>query len=118
MATPAQQANSRRLYQVWKGNNVKFSPFTLLVSGQLILVPSMIAYKDVASLLLSTLLIVGPAITFCCQIIIKIHEYEKSDKNSDRPMLWLSILMVAFLVIISPANVISDSKFFHLSVAS
>ncbi|RRT82966.1 hypothetical protein B296_00018906, partial [Ensete ventricosum] len=75
-------------------------------------------FYDVASLLLSTLLIVGPAITFCCQIIIKIHEYEKSDKNSDRPMLWLSILMVAFLVTISPANVISDSKFFHLSVAS
>ncbi|KAJ8461156.1 hypothetical protein OPV22_034082 [Ensete ventricosum] len=89
MATPAQQANSRRLYQVWKGNNRFFC------GGRLIFGP------DVASLLLSTLLIVGPAITFCCQIIIKIHEYEKSDKNSDRPMLWLSILMVAFLVIIS-----------------
>ncbi|XP_065049010.1 probable protein S-acyltransferase 4 [Musa acuminata AAA Group] len=89
MATPAQQANPRRLYQVWKGNNRFFC------GGRLIFGP------DVASLLLSTLLIVGPAITFCCQIIIKLHEDEKSDENPDRPMLWLSILMVAFFVTIS-----------------
>ncbi|THU59797.1 hypothetical protein C4D60_Mb07t05830 [Musa balbisiana] len=89
MATPAQQANTRRLYQVWKGNNRFFC------GGRLIFGP------DVASLLLSTLLIVGPAITFCCQIIIKLHEDEKSDESSDRPMLWLLILMVAFFVTIS-----------------
>ncbi|XP_020101349.1 probable protein S-acyltransferase 4 isoform X2 [Ananas comosus] len=55
----------KRLYQVWKGNNRFFC------SGRLIFGP------DVASLLISTLLIVVPTIMFCYQITAKIHNHDK-----------------------------------------
>ncbi|XP_019429448.1 PREDICTED: probable protein S-acyltransferase 1 [Lupinus angustifolius] len=55
---------TRRLYQVWKGNN-KFLCGGRLVFGQ-----------DASSLFLTTLLIGGPAITFCIRMLLKIEEHD------------------------------------------
>ncbi|KAF1883267.1 hypothetical protein Lal_00030372 [Lupinus albus] len=55
---------TRRLYQVWKGNN-KFLLGGRLVFGQ-----------DASSLFLTTLLIGGPAITFCIRMLLKIEEHD------------------------------------------
>ncbi|CAL0322881.1 unnamed protein product [Lupinus luteus] len=55
---------TRRLYQVWKGNN-KFLFGGRLVFGQ-----------DASSLFLTTLLIGGPAITFCVRMLLKIEEHD------------------------------------------
>ncbi|KAJ1264551.1 hypothetical protein BS78_08G009600 [Paspalum vaginatum] len=55
------EAKPRRLYQAWKGNNV------FLCGGRVILGP------DAASLLLTTFLIVTPAIVFCYQIKSRLH---------------------------------------------
>ncbi|CAA0812894.1 Probable protein S-acyltransferase 3 [Striga hermonthica] len=52
----------RRLYQVWKGRN-KF-----LCGGRLIFGP------DAPSVMLSTLLIGGPALTFCFKMLLRISE--------------------------------------------
>ncbi|KAL3632613.1 hypothetical protein CASFOL_025597 [Castilleja foliolosa] len=52
----------RRLYQVWKGRN-KFS-----CGGRLIFGP------DASSVILSTFLIGGPALTFCFKMLIRINE--------------------------------------------
>lgn len=52
----------------------------------------MIFGPDVASLLLSTLLIVGPAIAFCIKIYLKI----KDAKNDDR--LWYPVLIVGLIL--------------------
>ncbi|XP_059668256.1 probable protein S-acyltransferase 1 [Cornus florida] len=54
--------NSKRLYQVWKGRN-KF-----LFGGRLIFGP------DATSLILTTLLIGGPAFTFCIKLLLRIGE--------------------------------------------
>ncbi|KAK1256772.1 putative S-acyltransferase [Acorus gramineus] len=59
----------RRLYKVWKGSN-KF-----ICGGRLIFGP------DVASLFLSALLIAGPAIAFCWQMIEKINNQEENIQN-------------------------------------
>uniref|UniRef100_A0A0D9XWL2 S-acyltransferase n=1 Tax=Leersia perrieri TaxID=77586 RepID=A0A0D9XWL2_9ORYZ len=66
VAEPQQlHAKPRRPYQVWKGNN-KF-----LCGGRLIFGP------DAASLLLSTLLVLGPAIIFCYQMETTIHHSQQ-----------------------------------------
>ncbi|KAK6127143.1 hypothetical protein DH2020_039108 [Rehmannia glutinosa] len=54
----------KRLYQVWKGRN-KF-----LCGGRLVFGP------DGASLLLSTFLIGGPALTFCIRLFLRIGEVD------------------------------------------
>ncbi|XP_008811959.1 probable protein S-acyltransferase 1 [Phoenix dactylifera] len=83
------QPKPKRLYQVWKGSNRFFC------GGRLIFGP------DAASLLLTTLLISGPAITFCYQIIAKICQYEKTKGQDDqRPILGYPILVVTIVILI------------------
>ena len=53
---------TRRLYQVWKGNN-KFLCGGRLVFGQ-----------DASSLFLTSFLIGGPAITFCIRMLLIMEE--------------------------------------------
>ncbi|CAL9069462.1 probable protein S-acyltransferase 4 isoform X1 [Musa acuminata AAA Group] len=92
MATPPQQSKPLRLYQAWKGNNRFFC------GGRFIFGP------DVSSLFLSTFLIAGPSITFCCQIIIKILKYEKLDMSEHvvhHPILGLPVLIVTLVITIS-----------------
>ncbi|WOL17115.1 putative protein S-acyltransferase 4 [Canna indica] len=88
MATPAQQTEPKRLrlYQAWKGNNRFFC------GGRLIFGP------DAASLSLSTILIAGPAMTFCFQIIKKICTH---DDSVDHPILGLPVLIITLLITIS-----------------
>ncbi|GER25984.1 DHHC-type zinc finger family protein [Striga asiatica] len=57
-------ANKKRLYQVWKGRNRFFC------GGRLVFGP------DAGSILLSTFLIGGPALTFCVRLFLKIHELD------------------------------------------
>lgn len=80
-----------RLYQVWKGSNKFFC------GGRLIFGP------DAASLLLTMLLICGPAITFCGQIISKIHSYNKTEHQDDpshQPILGFPVLFVTMVILI------------------
>nr|CAD1817329.1 unnamed protein product [Ananas comosus var. bracteatus] len=83
----------KRLYQVWKGNNRFFC------SGRLIFGP------DVASLLISTLLIVVPTIMFCYQITAKIHNHDKLHDevkiNAQHPVLQFPVLIVTIIALIS-----------------
>ncbi|XP_017697750.1 probable protein S-acyltransferase 4 isoform X2 [Phoenix dactylifera] len=84
------QPKPKRLYQVWKGSNRFFC------GGRLIFGP------DVASIFLTTLLIAGPAITFCYQIISKILHYEKTGVQDDQsPVLGLPVLVVTIVILIS-----------------
>ncbi|KAK7290732.1 hypothetical protein RIF29_05361 [Crotalaria pallida] len=55
---------TRRLYQIWKGNN-KFLFGGRLVFGQ-----------DASSLFLTSFLIGGPAITFCVRMLLTIKEHD------------------------------------------
>ncbi|XP_057487982.1 probable protein S-acyltransferase 1 [Actinidia eriantha] len=75
---PSSPPKPKRLYQVWKGRN-KF-----LCGGRLMFGP------DAASLLLSTLLIGGPAITFCNKMYLRIKETE--------PLYGYSVLIVGFVL--------------------
>ncbi|XP_042381242.1 probable protein S-acyltransferase 1 [Zingiber officinale] len=80
MATLAQELKPKRLYQVWKGNNRFFC------GGRFMFGP------DAASLLLSVLLIVGPTVTFCYQILTKI----KHNKRVAVPVLVLTLAATVF----------------------
>ncbi|KAG0483993.1 hypothetical protein HPP92_012077 [Vanilla planifolia] len=88
MTTP----KPKRLYQVWKGSNRFFC------GGRLIFGP------DVASLFLSTLLIAGPSLTFCCQVIDKIYKREMHEtrQSHDRShILGFPALIVGLIIAIS-----------------
>ncbi|KAJ1392405.1 Palmitoyltransferase, DHHC domain [Sesbania bispinosa] len=61
---PSSNVKTRRLYQVWKGNN-KFLCGGRLVFGQ-----------DASSLFLTSFLIGGPAITFCIRMLVRMKEEE------------------------------------------
>ncbi|XP_031473556.1 probable protein S-acyltransferase 4 isoform X1 [Nymphaea colorata] len=69
---------TKRLYQVWKGNNRFFC------GGRLIFGP------EVGSLLLSTFLIFSPSVVFCTQVAAKIIQ--------PSPHLGISVLAVAVLL--------------------
>ncbi|KAA8517848.1 hypothetical protein F0562_015322 [Nyssa sinensis] len=71
----------KRLYQVWKGRN-KF-----LCGGRLIFGP------DAASLILSTFLIGGPALTFCMKMLLRIKETD--------PLYGYTVLIVGFILTLS-----------------
>lgn len=71
----------RRLYQVWRGGN-KF-----LCGGRLVFGP------DVASLFLTSFLIVGPAITFC----VKIYLEAKKEKAGDH-VFWCPVMIVGLVL--------------------
>ncbi|CAK7340317.1 unnamed protein product [Dovyalis caffra] len=71
----------KRLYQVWKGSNRFFC------CGRLIFGP------DVASIFLSTLLIVAPAIAFCIKVYRKIM-----DKGTTNPARWYPVLVVGSIL--------------------
>lgn len=65
---------------------------------------------DVSSLFLSTFLIAGPSITFCCQIIIKILKYEKLDMSEHvvhHPILGLPVLIVTLVITISVSRFVA-----------
>ncbi|KAL2320578.1 hypothetical protein Fmac_029547 [Flemingia macrophylla] len=70
----------RRLYQVWRGGNKFFC------GGRLVFGP------DVASLFLTTFLIVGPALAFCIKTYLKIK------KASDPVLIVASVLTVLDLI--------------------
>ncbi|CAA6654450.1 unnamed protein product [Spirodela intermedia] len=79
----------RRLYQVWKGSNRFFC------GGKLIFGP------DVASLLISALLIAGPSVAFCSQVISKISTSGKNGSWRDRDqahILGFPALIVAIAI--------------------
>uniref|UniRef100_A0A5B7CGS9 S-acyltransferase n=1 Tax=Davidia involucrata TaxID=16924 RepID=A0A5B7CGS9_DAVIN len=71
----------KRLYQVWKGRN-KFC-----CGGRLIFGP------DAASLILSTFLIGGPALTFCIKMLLRIRETD--------PLYGYTVLIVGFILTVS-----------------
>ncbi|KAK4412764.1 putative protein S-acyltransferase 4 [Sesamum alatum] len=74
---------SKRLYQIWRGNN-KF-----LFGGRLVFGP------DVASLFLSSFLIVGPAVAFCVKILSIIRHQLSENKNA---VPWYPIIIVAIVL--------------------
>ncbi|KAI0512251.1 hypothetical protein KFK09_012889 [Dendrobium nobile] len=83
---------SKRLYQVWKGDNRFFC------GGRCIFGP------DVASLFLSMFLIAGPIITFSYQIISKIRNRQKHHEdliNENHHVLGLPVLIVTIIVMIA-----------------
>lgn len=80
-----QNARRKRLYHVWKGNNRFFC------GGRLVFGP------DVASLLLSTVLIAGPAISFCIKIYSTIRNRISEGKNVSS---WYTVLAIGLLITI------------------
>ncbi|XP_048429251.1 probable protein S-acyltransferase 4 [Pyrus x bretschneideri] len=77
------QNKPSRLYQVWKGSNKFFC------GGRLIFGP------DVASLLLSTILVAGPAVAFCLKVYFKIKNGNQKNDN-----LWLPVLAIGSVLTI------------------
>ncbi|KAK4404683.1 putative protein S-acyltransferase 4 [Sesamum angolense] len=74
---------SKRLYQVWRGNN-KF-----LFGGRLIFGP------DVASLFLSSFLIVSPAMAFCVKILSIIRHPLSENKDA---VPWYPVIIVTIVL--------------------
>lgn len=74
------QQQPKRLYQAWKGNNI------FLCGGRLIL------GRDAPSLLLTTFLIVGPAIVFCY------HMQSKYLRSSVQQEMHRAALLIAIIV--------------------
>ncbi|XP_062203271.1 probable protein S-acyltransferase 4 isoform X2 [Phragmites australis] len=80
------EAKPRRLYQAWKGNNV------FLCGGRLILGP------DVASLLLTMFLIIGPTVIFCYQMKSKFY-HSQEHTTGQHHMHWAAVLIVILTTI-------------------
>ncbi|XP_041027226.1 probable protein S-acyltransferase 1 [Juglans microcarpa x Juglans regia] len=78
MPSPSPKPNTRRLYQVWKGNN-KFLCGGRIIFGQ-----------DAGSLFLTTFLIGVPAITFCIRMILTIKE---EDRRFSYPVLIFGLVL-------------------------
>ncbi|KAI3677979.1 hypothetical protein L6452_37255 [Arctium lappa] len=70
----------KRLYQVWRGSNRFFC------GGRLIFGP------DVASLILTLILVVGPTVSFCIKVYHTINVNKKDDKDN---RYWYVVLLVA-----------------------
>ncbi|KAL3534078.1 hypothetical protein ACH5RR_002539 [Cinchona calisaya] len=83
MATEKPPMSRRRIYQVWKGNNRFFC------GGRLIFGP------DVSSLLLSTVLIAGPALLFCVKVYFIIRHHVKEGKPT---ISWYPVLVIGSLL--------------------
>ncbi|KAI3760677.1 hypothetical protein L1987_51075 [Smallanthus sonchifolius] len=73
----------KRLYQVWRGSNRFFC------AGRLIFGP------DVSSLILTIVLVGGPALAFCIKVLHTINVIEKDGKDSH---YWYIVLLVAALL--------------------
>ncbi|KAG2685353.1 hypothetical protein I3760_10G121400 [Carya illinoinensis] len=78
MSSPSPKPDTKRLYQVWKGNN-KF-----LCGGRIIF------GHDAGSLFLTTFLIGAPAITFCIRMILTIKE---EDRRFSYPVLIFGLVL-------------------------
>ncbi|CAA0832885.1 Probable protein S-acyltransferase 3 [Striga hermonthica] len=86
-------ANKKRLYQVWKGRNKFFC------GGRLVFGP------DAGSILLSTFLIGGPALTFCVRLFLRISELDYLYGHVVLSVaIVLTILDLAFLYMTSSRN--------------
>ncbi|RVX04916.1 putative protein S-acyltransferase 3 [Vitis vinifera] len=93
----------KRLYQAWKGRNIRFYIFSCLVFLQKFLCGGRLIFgPDVASLFLSTLLIGVPGFTFCIKMLVKI---KSDDPHFKYPVLFtgliLTFLDLAFLYMTS-----------------
>lgn len=61
----------------------------------------MVFGPDVASLFLSTLLIVGPSIAFCVKILFITRQQLRENKNA---VPWYAVLVVAIVLIMLVSN--------------